>query len=220
MSSPIRPAKDRDLLKDLDALLIYAPPGARENPPVGAAYEPSIKQPPQSRGGDAAASPSSGDVTVQKDLPCRRALEPDLVPEPKPLKGDPATAIALRLSGVTAIAALVAWVVVTLPGMVSNLRTRCTLRCCPIPPMANGINCRRRRRGGLSMRGRHRLRSPRQTLNRRSVHPELLPQWRALWRARYRQLRHHPPHCHSQKGLPHNLIRGDFHPDQTRSRLP
>jgi hypothetical protein len=117
MSSPIRPAKDRDLLKDLDALLIYAPPAARENPPVVAAYEPSIKQPPQSRGDDAVAAPSSGDVTVQKDLPRRHSPEPDLVPEPKPPKGDRAAAIALRLSGVTAIAALVAWVVVTLPGM-------------------------------------------------------------------------------------------------------
>jgi hypothetical protein len=119
MSSPIRPAKDRDvLLKDLDALLKYAPPRARENPAVVAADEPSVKQSPQSRGDDTVAAPSSGDLTVQKDLPHRRSLDPDLVPQPKPVKGDRAAAIALLLSGVTAIAALVAWVVViTLPGV-------------------------------------------------------------------------------------------------------
>jgi hypothetical protein len=119
MSSPIRPAKDRDVpLKELDARLIYAPPRVRENPPVVAADEPSVKQPPQSRGHDAVAAPSSEEFTAQKDLPRRRSLDPDLVPEPKPLKGDRAAAIALCLSGITAIAAVVAWVVViTLPGV-------------------------------------------------------------------------------------------------------
>src|SRR5215467_2821743 len=109
MSSPIRPAKDRDVpLKDLDALLKYAPPRARENPAVVAADEPSVKQSPQSRGDDddTVAAPSSGDLKVQKDLPHRRSLDPDLVPQPKPIKGDWAAAIALLLSGVTAIAAL------------------------------------------------------------------------------------------------------------------
>jgi hypothetical protein len=48
----------------------------------------------------------------------RRSLTPEIVPEPKFLKGDrPRALIALRVSGVTAIAALIALVVVSLPAM-------------------------------------------------------------------------------------------------------
>ena len=57
---------------------------------------------------------------ISRSKPCdlRPSLDPEMVPEPKPLKGDRVgVVIALRLSGVTAIAALIAWVVVTQPGM-------------------------------------------------------------------------------------------------------
>jgi hypothetical protein len=115
MSSPIQPAKD----KDRDSLLMYAPPWVREKPPVVAAHEPPIEQPPQGHVVDAAGPTISGDLAVE-DLRRRRSLTPEIVPEPKSLKGDRARAgalIAMRLSGVTAIAALIAWVVVSLPAM-------------------------------------------------------------------------------------------------------
>ena len=113
MSSPIQPAKD----KDRDSLLMYAPPWVREKPPVVAAHEPPIEQPPQGHVVDAAGPTFSGDLAVE-DLRRRRSLTPEIVPEPKSLKGDRAGAlIAMRLSGVTAIAALIAWVVVSLPAM-------------------------------------------------------------------------------------------------------
>ena len=113
MSSPIQPAKD----KDRDSLLMYAPSWAREKPPVVAAHDPPIGQPPRSHVVDAAGRTFSGDLAVE-DLRGRRSLTPEIVPEPKCLKGDrPRALIALCVSGVTAIAALVALVVVSLPAM-------------------------------------------------------------------------------------------------------
>jgi hypothetical protein len=115
MSSPTQPAKD----KDRDSLLMYAPPWAREKPPVAAAHDPPIGQPPQGHVDDA-TGPTFGDDLAVEDLRRRYSLTPEIVPEPKPLKGDRARAgalIAMRLSGVTAIAALIAWVVVSLPAM-------------------------------------------------------------------------------------------------------
>ena len=115
MSSPTQPAKD----KDRDSLLKYAPPWAREKPSVVAAHDPPMWQPPQGHVVDA-TGPTFGDDLAVEDLRRRYSLTPELVPEPKPLKGDRARAgalIAMRLSGVTAIAALIAWVVVSLPAM-------------------------------------------------------------------------------------------------------
>jgi hypothetical protein len=113
MSSPIQTAKD----KDRDSLLMYAPSWAREKPPVVAAHEPPIGQPPRSHVVDAAGQTFSGDLAVE-DLRRRRSLTPEIVPEPKFLKGDrPRALIALCVSGVTAIAALIALVVVSLPAL-------------------------------------------------------------------------------------------------------
>jgi Sel1 repeat len=113
MSSPIQTAKD----KDRDSLLMYAPSWARKKPPVVAAHEPPIEQPPRSHVVDAAGPTFSGDLAVE-DLRRRRSLTPEIVPEPKFLKGDrPRALIALCVSGVTAIAALIALVVVSLPAM-------------------------------------------------------------------------------------------------------
>jgi hypothetical protein len=111
MSSPIRPTKD------LDALLMVAL-RAREKPPVVpvAADEVRIEQPPQRLGVDAAGPTFSGDLAVPY-LRRRASLAPELVLEPKPLEADRTGATALRLSGVTAIAALVAWALVSLPGV-------------------------------------------------------------------------------------------------------
>jgi hypothetical protein len=113
MSSRIQTAKD----KDRDSLLMYAPSWAREKPPVVAAHEPPIGQPPRSHVVDAAGPTFSGGLAVE-DLRRRRSLTPEIVPEPKFLKGDrPRALIALCVSGVTAIAALIALVVVSLPAM-------------------------------------------------------------------------------------------------------
>ena len=99
-----------------DYTFMYAPSWARRKPPMVAAHETSIERPPQDHVVDA-ARPFSGDLAVE-DLRRRRSLTPEIVPEPKFLKGDHTrTLIALRLSGVTAIAALIAWVVVSLPAM-------------------------------------------------------------------------------------------------------
>jgi hypothetical protein len=100
-----------------DYTFMYAPSWARRKPPIVAAHETSIKQPPQDHVVDAARSTFSGDLAVE-DLRRRHSLTPEIIPEPKSLKGDHTRAlIALRLSGVTAIAALIAWVVVSLPAM-------------------------------------------------------------------------------------------------------
>ena len=100
-----------------DYTFMYAPSWARRKPPMVAAHETSIEQPPQGHVVDAARSTFSGDLAVE-DLRRRHSLTPEIIPEPKSLKGDHTRAlIALRLSGVTAIAALIAWVVVSLPAM-------------------------------------------------------------------------------------------------------
>ncbi len=113
MSSPIQTAKD----KDRDSLLMYAPSWAREKRSVVAAHESTIKQPAQGRTIDTAGPPFGGDPAVE-DLRRRRSLTPEIVPEPKFLKGDLHRAlIALCVSGITAIAALIALVVVSLPAM-------------------------------------------------------------------------------------------------------
>ena len=78
MSSPIRPAKD------LDALLMYAPPWAREKPsavPVSATDEPPIERPPQSHDVDAVGPTFSGDLAVL-DLRRRLSLDPEIVQSP------------------------------------------------------------------------------------------------------------------------------------------
>ena len=61
MSSPIQTAKD----KDRDSLLMYAPSWARKKPPVVAAHEPPIEQPPRSHVVDAAGPTFSGDLAVE-----------------------------------------------------------------------------------------------------------------------------------------------------------
>jgi hypothetical protein len=101
MSSPIQPAKD----KDRHTLSMYAPSRKRKKPPVA---DPPIKQPPQGHVVHGGGSSFSG--LAGEDLRPRRSLTPEIVSEPKFLKSDrPARAlIALRLSGATAIATLIA----------------------------------------------------------------------------------------------------------------
>ncbi len=99
--------------KDPAGPLKYAPPWARERPQAPRVKdEPPIERPLRSRDGTA-NSTFREDFAV--NLRRRVSLDPELVPEPKCLKEHSAAAIALRLTGVTVIAALIAWIVVSLP---------------------------------------------------------------------------------------------------------
>ena len=110
LSSAIQPAEDLDA--PLPSVL-----RAHEKPPVVtvAADEFRIEWPSQSLGVDTAAPMFSGELAAY--LRRRSSLAPELVLEPKPFEVDRTGAIALRVSGITAIAALVAWALVSLPGL-------------------------------------------------------------------------------------------------------
>jgi hypothetical protein len=110
LSSPIRPAKDLDA--PLPSVLC-----AHEKPPVVPVAEDEfrIEWSSQSFGVDTAGPMFSGELAAY--LRHRSSIAPELEHEPKPLEFDRSGATALRLSGVTAIAALVAWALVSLPGV-------------------------------------------------------------------------------------------------------
>jgi hypothetical protein len=110
LSSLIQPAKDLDA--PLPSVL-----RAHEAPPVVPAAEDEfrIEWSSQSLGVDPAGPMFSGELAAY--LRHRSSLAPELVLEPKPLEVDRTGATALRVSGVTAIAALVAWALVSLPGV-------------------------------------------------------------------------------------------------------
>ena len=99
--------------KDLDAPLPSVR-RAHEKPPVvpAAADEFRIEWSSRSLGVDAAGPMFSGELAAY--LRHRSSLAPELVLEPKPLDVDRTGATALRVSGVTAVAALVAWALVSL----------------------------------------------------------------------------------------------------------
>ena len=111
MSSPIHHAED------VDAELVYAPPwaregGRRERAPLRPAAA-LIEEPREgmwSRG----ERPFSGDLAMAK-LQRQMALAPDAIPEPPFEARESLWPLALRLLGVAAVAAGVAWLAVTLP---------------------------------------------------------------------------------------------------------
>ena len=102
--------------KDLDAPL-RSVLCAHGKPPVVPAAEDEfrIEWSSQSLGVDTAGPMFSGELAAY--LRHRSSLAPELAIEPKPLEVDRTGATALRVSGVTAIAALVAWAWVSLPGV-------------------------------------------------------------------------------------------------------
>jgi hypothetical protein len=108
LSSLIQPAKDLDA--PLPSVL-----REHEKPPLAPAAEDEfrIEWSSQSLGVDTAGPMFSGELAAY--LRHRSSLAPELVP--KPLEADRTGATALRVSGVTAIAALVAWALVSLPGV-------------------------------------------------------------------------------------------------------
>jgi hypothetical protein len=103
--------------KDLDAPLRPAL-RAHEKPPA-AGDNVRIEWPP--RIGDTAGPMFHGELVAYLRHRSSRANE--LVLEPKPLEVHRTGATALRLSRVMALAALVAWALVSLPGIVSHRGT-------------------------------------------------------------------------------------------------
>ena len=116
--------------KDLDAALMYAPPWAREPEP-----EPELEPELAAEADDMAEMPLEDDAAedadetpsflgdrAMLDLRRRLSLNPEVVPPPPiVLEERPSVLrIAVRLCAVTAVAALVAWVVVSY----SRLRLR------------------------------------------------------------------------------------------------
>ncbi len=107
MSSPIHQAED------LDPALRYAPRWARDrvSPLPGRPLPP-----PAARPARRARPEFSGDramVELQRQL----ILDPDAIPEPLAEDASALRPIVLRFSAVMGLAALIAWVVVSLPGM-------------------------------------------------------------------------------------------------------
>jgi hypothetical protein len=103
--------------RDLDPVLRYAPPRARSRgqPPLGTSAPPNDRTSlPELPKGAA----FSGDRAVV-EMRQRLALEPKFVPEP-PQDAPPgrnAWTLAVRATGILGLAALVAWIVVSVPGM-------------------------------------------------------------------------------------------------------
>jgi len=103
--------------KDLDPALIYAPPRAREqNPPAATeSNAPPVDWPWRRQRGEDAPLGEDDDKPLT-DTPRRLTLEPDWVPEPPADDGRDLWKLTLRAGGVLGFAALIAWVVVSIPG--------------------------------------------------------------------------------------------------------
>jgi hypothetical protein len=118
--------------KDLDAALMYAPPWAREaepepepdpEPELAAEADDMAELPPEDEvAEDADEMPRFLGDRAMLDLRRRLSLDPEVVPPPPIVLDERPSVvrIAVRLCAVTAVAALVAWVVVSY----SRLRLR------------------------------------------------------------------------------------------------
>jgi hypothetical protein len=115
MSSPIHHPED------LDAALIYAPPWAREQgqPEPLRPSTALIGLPQRRRRLGSVGHAYSGDLAMAK-LQRQLALDPDKAPEPPLDDIQSLWPIMLRLCGVAAVAAAVAWLVVALPSAKSS----------------------------------------------------------------------------------------------------
>jgi hypothetical protein len=110
MSSPIH------LDEDTDPTLIYAPPWARRR-------DPSVAQATRRSRAGTRAAPAMSSAKLKKpkfsgdramlELKRQLALDPDLIPEPSPAGAAVIRPLLIRLCGVSALAALVAWGLVT-----------------------------------------------------------------------------------------------------------
>ena len=111
MSSPIHHAED------LDEVLHYAPPWAREQgrrEPLRPSAQ-LVRSPQSLRRLDLGDQAFSGDRAMAK-LQRQLALDPDAVPEPPVDDIQSLWPMALRLCAVAGVAAAIAWLVISLPG--------------------------------------------------------------------------------------------------------
>jgi hypothetical protein len=114
VSSPIKS------VKDLNSALTYAPPWVRERAgvepePKRLPQAPTIATPRRRRFGDDGPA-FSGDLAMAK-LQRQLALSPDKVPEPPVDDARSLWPMALRLLGVGGVAAVVAWLMISVPGV-------------------------------------------------------------------------------------------------------
>jgi len=109
MSSPIRDADDAD------APLRYAPPWLRRRSREMASADAMIGQARSRQQLVTSSRGSGGDLAMAK-LQRQLALNPDAVPEPPLEDGESLWPLALRIIAVATVAALVAWLVISLPG--------------------------------------------------------------------------------------------------------
>jgi hypothetical protein len=113
--------------KDVDAALMYAPPWARqaepdsepepepEPEPYADSDEAAEMPPPEDDADETGETPTFLGDRAMLDLRRRLSLDPEVVPPPPIMLEERTSAvrIAMRLCAVTAVAALVAWVVVS-----------------------------------------------------------------------------------------------------------
>lgn len=111
MSSPIHQ------INDLDDALRYAPPRVRVQRQQTTIHSETAAEEPQPRdcGHD---GDSFGGGPAGPPMPRRRSLDPEIVPVPPPDPDQKSAAgrLLLRLCGAAAVAAVVAWAIVALPG--------------------------------------------------------------------------------------------------------
>jgi hypothetical protein len=103
--------------KDLDPALIYAPPRVRDQNPTAETEStaPPVDWPWRRQRGDDAHLSEDDDKPLT-ETPRRLTLDPDWVPEPPADDGRDLWKLTLRAGGVLGFAALIAWVVVSIPG--------------------------------------------------------------------------------------------------------
>lgn len=113
MSSPIH------LAKDLDAALVYAPSWARDRAvaPSGRSLPLPTGEPPRIRRDNEGQREFTGDRATMLALQRQLALNSDIVPVPHLEDTEHLLPIVLRMCAVAIVAALVAWVMVLLPGI-------------------------------------------------------------------------------------------------------
>lgn len=140
MSSPIHHPED------LDAALMYAPPWAREEAldrvrdpspplaPAGPANAVRAQKQPARRRLSRIDRATSGDLAMAR-LQRQLALNPDQVPEPPFYDEDSLWPLAGRIGAVGAVAVLVAWVMISLPG--TRLMRNDAKSADPPPPAAS-----------------------------------------------------------------------------------
>lgn len=149
MSTPMKQTED------LNAVLEYAPPWARDEaqdwsrdsarqrtiPVAERLPSPVINPPVRARRKVARLRLEFSGDRAMLDLQRQLALNPDIIPEPSPEGASAVWPILLRLCTVTALAAAVAWGLVTFPSMKKTTQTtrpEATTPSASLPENSNG----------------------------------------------------------------------------------